>query len=69
MHFYLSSYLLGDRLDYLKEQALKYPKIALIPNAMDIQGLDPERLKKSNQDTVNSLVELGFDVSVLDLSD
>lgn len=60
MHFYLSSYLLGDRTDYLKEQALKFPKIALIPNAMDYVGVDPERLKKSNLEMVQSLNELEF---------
>ena len=69
MHYYLSSYLLGNQTEYLRKQSQKYPKIAYIPNAMDFEGINEERLKKSNQETVNSLTELGFDVTILDLSD
>jgi len=69
MHYYLSSYLLGNQLDYLKQQALKYPRITYISNAMDISGLDQERLDRSNQQNIDGLTKLGFEVTNLDLKD
>lgn len=69
MHYYLSSYLLGNQRDYLKKQALKYSKIAYIPNSKDIHGLDINRFKKSNQYNIQELTKLRFTVETLDLKD
>jgi len=67
MHFYLSSYLIGNQTDYLGKQSSKFTKIAYISNAMNFVGVDPERLKKTDIDIIKSLTELGFEVEELDL--
>ena len=69
MHYYLSSYVLGNQTEYLRKQSLKYPKIAYIPNALDIVNLDHEKLKKFNQENIDALRQLGFEVATLDLKD
>lgn len=69
MNYYLSSYLLGNRTDYLKQMSPKYPKIGYISNATDFVGVDADRLKQTNESNINSLNELGFEVQNLDLQD
>ncbi|MDP9249089.1 MAG: peptidase E [bacterium] len=66
MKFYLSSYELGNETAKLKELVPK-GKIGYIPNARDFTGADPERKAKRNENDMNSLRALGFEVELIDL--
>ncbi len=66
MKFYLSSYGLGDKTEELKN-LVPNGKIGYIPNARDFTGADPERKERRNENDMQSLRELGFQVEMVDL--
>jgi dipeptidase E len=68
MKLYLSSYKLGDEVDFLKAHAEESGSVLdYIYNALDFTGADPVR-KQSHIDADIALLEgLGFSVRVLDL--
>jgi len=69
MLFYLSSYLLGNQTEFLREKSKTYPKIGYISNAMDFKNVDLQRLENSNRENVKSLENLGFQVETINLQD
>lgn len=68
MKLYLSSYHLGDVSKKLKDLVGPNKKAAVIPNALDFSQ-DLERRKKSNQQEIDDLANLGFMPEELDLRD
>ncbi len=67
MKFYLSSYKLGDEIAKLKELIpAENKKTAYISNALDFSD-DLERRKKSEQDDIEQLKELGVEIELVDL--
>ena len=68
MKLYLSSFRLGDESEKLKElMPASNRKIAVIDNALDFKGSDPEKRKKGDEREVHNLEELGLEAEVLDL--
>ncbi|MCL2468787.1 MAG: peptidase E [Alphaproteobacteria bacterium] len=69
MKLYLSSFKLGDRVDYLKAwQHAHNNKIAVIPNAIDYRD-DPDGIEERILANINDLTNIGFDAVKLDLKD
>jgi dipeptidase E len=68
MKLYLSSYHLGNKAQKLKEMVGANKKAAIIPNALDFSQ-DLERRKKSSQQEIDDLTNLGFTPEELDLRD
>ncbi len=68
MKYYLSSYKVGNykAVLYLKKMALTSKKLAYIPNALDFSN-DPKRRKISENEDIQQLKEMGFQVERLDL--
>lgn len=69
MKYYLSSYKLGNKTKQLKKllSLTSQKRIAILPNAADFVGADPERNKLSIQENLNHLLRLGASPEVLDL--
>lgn len=68
MKYYLSSYGLGDETQRLKS-LVPSGKIGYIPNALDFKNVDLERRKGHVKKDMDSLVDLGLEVEILDLRD
>src|SRR3989338_4353903 len=68
MKFYLSSYELGNETEKLTKLVPK-GKIGYVPNARDFTGADPVRRAKRNENDMNSLRGLGFEVEMVNLQD
>ena len=68
MKFYLSSYELGNETEKLKK-LVPQGKIGYIPNARDFTGADPERRERRNKSDMQSLLELGLEVEMVNLRD
>ena len=69
MKLYISSYKLGNRVDMLKKWIKDYDnKIMMIPNSRDGYP-DGERKSRGIMNDMIALQELGFDVTLLSLSD
>ncbi len=68
MRFYLSSYKLGNETEKLKKLIPK-GRIGYIPNALDVNGYDPQRKKEHIEKDMDSLRELGVKVELLSLRD
>ena len=66
MNLYLSSYMLGNKINILKK-LINYSgsKIALIPNALDCE--EPNNRNQQINEFLESLNELSFDVKIIDL--
>lgn len=69
MKYYLSSYKLGNKTKQLKKllDLTSQKRIAIIPNAADFTGADPERNRSSIQENSSHLLQLGASPEVLDL--
>ncbi|MDO8505799.1 MAG: Type 1 glutamine amidotransferase-like domain-containing protein [bacterium] len=68
MKFYLSSYELGNETEKLIGLVPK-GKIGYIPNARDFSGADLERKDRRTNNDIDSLRELGLEVTLVDLRD
>jgi dipeptidase E len=67
MKFYLSSYKIGDQPEKLMALFSNNKKIGYIPNALDFTKADPERRKRHIESDIQGLIDLGFQVELLDL--
>lgn len=69
MKLYMSSYRLGNKIDYLKDWIKNNDnKIAVIPNALD-HHLDINVRMQKIDEKIPDLEELGFDFKIFDLRD
>lgn len=66
MKFYLSSFKFGKEKDRLRGLTPK-GKIAIIPNALDFREADDERTRRSLENKLQRLEELGLKAEVVDL--
>lgn len=67
MRFYLSSYKLGNEITQLQELTKDWnKKVAYISNALDF-AKNLERRAKNEEEDINLLAAIGFDVEILDL--
>lgn len=66
MKLYLSSYKIGDEGQKLARMVSGEKRIALISNALDCYS-DLERRKKSEQDEIEALIQLGLKPDLMDL--
>jgi dipeptidase E len=69
MNFYLSSYNFGNEIEKLKTLIPSNKKIALIDNAKDAVGFDPELRKNICSQQIEQLHQIGFLAEELDLKD
>ncbi len=67
MKLYLSSYKIGNQPEKLLALFPDNKKVGYIPNALDFTKADPERRKKHIESDIQSLIDLGFLVELLDL--
>jgi dipeptidase E len=67
MKFYLSSYKIGNQPEKLVALFSDNKKIGYIPNALDFTKADPERRRKHIERDMQELIDLGFQVELLDL--
>ncbi len=67
MKFYLSSYKIGNHPEKLLALFSDNKKIGYIPNARDFTKTDPERRTERIKNDMQSLVDVGFRVELLDL--
>lgn len=68
MKFYLSSYLIGNQSERLKEM-VPGGQIGYVPNALDFSGADPERVQRHIERDMELLRALGLGVELVDLRD
>lgn len=68
MHFYLSSYEIGNKSDVLKKLVTNNT-ISYIPNARDVDDSDASSHSKRTMENMDALRKLGFTVSLLDLKE
>jgi len=69
MRFYLSSYKIGNQLEKLLSLFSDNKKVGYIPNALDFTQADPERREKHIENDMQSLVDNGLQVELLDLKE
>jgi len=66
MKFYLSSYLIGNQSEKLKEM-VPGRQIGYIPNALDLSDADPERVRRHVERDMGLLRALSLEVWLVDL--
>lgn len=69
MHFYLSSYKIGDKAEQLKQLFSANKSVGYIPNALDFTGADPQKREEHIKADVTVLTDLGLGVQVINLRD